>query len=249
MFLQEPQIKRSLIRDNPNDPNSNFRQSVSGLLFGEDAPLQPGEKVPYIDPRTRETIMQNGDYRFEEAGNGRLNFFYRIDGLEFKYPSSKIVPNNNRYSVESDFGSRGISLPRIFANRQFDTSLLDDGNRDQMIQDKIAYINRHPIRPLVDNDENRAALKQRVEDAAARQVDREIEIRKVASGKTDLSAWEIAKGFALLGLMPTVQATFAGQADVGDFVEDALKFREFMYPGDALTTQSDVDAFERQLSR
>ena len=120
MFLQEPQIKRSLIRDNPNDPNSNFRQSVSGLLFGEDAPLQPGEKVPYIDPRTRETIMQNGDYRFEEAGNGRLNFFYRIDGLEFKYPSSKIVPNNNRYSVESDFGSRGISLPRIFANRQFE---------------------------------------------------------------------------------------------------------------------------------
>jgi hypothetical protein len=250
MFLQEPQIKRSLIRDNPNDPNSNFRKSVAGLIFGEDAPLQPGEKVPYIDARTRETIMQNKEYRFEEAGNGRLNFFYRIDGLEFKYPSSKIVFDDNKFNVESDFDGRGITLPGFLAKtRQFNTALLDDGNYEQMVDDKEAYINRHSIRPLIDNEENRAALQGKVRAAAKHQVDREIAIRKVQSGVSDLSSWEMFKGFTSLALEPVAQTIFGRQVDIGDFVEDAAKFREFLNPGDALTTQSDVDAFERQLRR
>jgi len=234
MFLQEPQIKRSLIRDNPNDPNSNFRKSVFGLMFDEDVPLQPGARVPYIDSRTRETIMQNGDYRFEEAGNGKLNFFYQIDGLEFKYPSSKIGFNDNKFNVQPDFGSRGITLPGALAStREFGTSFLDDGNFEQMVDDKVAYINRHSIRPLIDNEKNRATLKENVRAGAKRIVKREEEIRKIQSGDLDLTAWDMAKGaFRMI----------AGMDSGGSF-------GAMLNPGDALTTRDDVDAFELRLSK
>jgi hypothetical protein len=240
MFLQEPQIERSLIRENPNDPNSNFRKSVFGLVFDEDVPLQSGEKVPYIDPRTRETIMQNGEYRFEEAGNGKLNFFYQIDGLEFKYPSSKIGFNDNKFNVQPDFGSRGITLPGALAStREFGTRFLDDGNFEQMVNDKVAYINRHPIRPLIDNEKNRAALNENVRAGAERMVNREEEIRKIQSGDLDLTAWDMVRG----------ALSMAGGLGFGGGVDDALKFDAMLNPGDALTTQDDVDAFELRLSK
>tara|TARA_R110002020_G_scaffold105365_9_gene245814 strand:+ start:1860 stop:3044 length:1185 start_codon:yes stop_codon:yes gene_type:complete len=250
MFLQEPQIKRNLIRENPNDPNSNFRESpayfdlanleVRGIMFDEDVPLQPGEKVSYIDSRTRETIMQNGEYRFEEAGKGKLNFFYRIDGLEFKYPSSKINFDDDKFNVQPDFGSRGITLPGAVANtREFATSFLDDDNFEQTVDDKVAYINRHPIRPLIDNEENRAALKENVRAGAKRMVKREEEIRKIQRGDLDLTVWDIIRG----------QFGMAAGLGMGRSVDDALKFEAMMNPGDALTTRNDVDAFELRLRK
>ena len=188
MGPQEMTTSRNLFQRNRADPEVSF-----------------GDNPPYLSSRTISQIIDQGNWRVEETGNGAINFYYQVDGVEFAYPSSRLVPNADdlRLQVEHTPRGRGIELPGPVARtREFGKSFfpeLDDGHRRQAIKDTVKHLLQANPRPLNDTKENHNRMLEDLGRFAADEFDRQNAIREYQNGNRDLSFWELMRGFMALG--------------------------------------------------
>jgi len=183
MGPQTNTFNRNLLKRNPQDPEVSF-----------------GDNAPYLSSRTINQIINQGNWRVEETGNGNISFYYQVDGVEFAYPSARLVPNPEDLKLNVEFTprGRGVSLPGPVAEtREFGKSLfpaLDDGHRKQTIDDSVRRLRSFNPRPLNDTPKNRKKMEEDLINDATRQYDRSERNRMIQNGDRDVSFWEWVKG-------------------------------------------------------
>ena len=183
MGPQTVTLSRNLLKRNPADPEVSF-----------------GDNPPYLSSRTILQIIDEGNWRTEEAGNGNINFYYQVDGVEFAYPSSRFVPNPDdlRLSVMQTPRGRGIELPGPVAKtREFGKSgfpAFDGDHRKQAIDDGVKRLMSFNPRPLVDKPKNWQQMEEDLKGFVTNQFDRQERNREIQSGNRDISFWQWVKG-------------------------------------------------------
>jgi hypothetical protein len=224
LTLTEPQSSnRNLLKRNPADPEVSF-----------------GDNTPYLSSRTINQIINRGDWRIEETGNGAISFYYQVDGVEFAYPSARLVPNPEdlKLSVEFTPRGRGVGLPGTVAEtREFGKSLFpafDDGHRKQAIDDGIRRLYSFNPRPFIDTRQNRNKMDVDLINSVARQYDRSERNRMIQNDDRDVSFWEWVKGSLALasgvpgvGDMDAAQDVFAAGTPSSSPVTTADDLRDF----------------------
>ncbi len=218
MGPQTMTLNRNLLERNPADPEVSF-----------------GDDPPYLSPRTISQIIDEGNWRVEETGNGKINFYYQVDGVEFAYPSSRLVPNPDdlRLSVMHTPRGRGIELPGPVAQtREFGKSgfpALDDGHRKQAIDDGVKRLMSFNPRPLRDTPENWRQMEEDLKGFVTNQFDRQELNREIQNGNRDISFWQWVRGNLALA---------SGVPGVGD-MDAAMDVSAAGQPG-PLTTPDDL---------